>query len=76
MEFRQIQGGDGAWLSPHPADSLGMRIRFNGDPAYRANIYETCVPALEKVLEPFQERAHWGKLAPRTFAHSRVEELH
>jgi xylitol oxidase len=76
MEFRQIQGGDGAWLSPHPVDSLGIHISFNGDPTYRANIYETCVPALEKVLEPFQARAHWGKLAPLTFVHSRVEELY
>jgi hypothetical protein len=53
MEFCQIQGGDGAWLSPHPVDSFGIHISFNGDPVYRANIYETYVPTLERVLEPF-----------------------
>jgi hypothetical protein len=45
-------------------------------PAYKVSIYETYVPALEKVLEPFQAQANWGKLAPRTFVHSRVEELY
>jgi hypothetical protein len=77
MEFHQIQGGDGAWLSPHPVDSLGIHISFNGDPTYRTNnIYETYVPALEKVLEPIQAWVHWGKLAPWTFVPSRVDELY
>lgn len=74
MEFRQIKGGDGAWLSPHPVDSLGIHISFNGNPVYRAEIQEKYVPSLEAGLEPFLARAHWGKLAPQTF--SRVEELY
>jgi xylitol oxidase len=74
MEFRQIKGGDGAWLSPHPVDSLGIHVSFNGNPTYRADILETYVPCLEAVLEPFSVRAHWGKLAPMSF--SRVEEVY
>jgi xylitol oxidase len=76
MEFRQVKGGDGAWLSPHSVDSLGLHTSFNGDPAYRANIYEIYVPALERALEPFGVRAHWGKLAPRSFAATRINELY
>jgi xylitol oxidase len=76
MEFRQVKGGDGAWLSPHSVDSLGLHTSFNGDPAYRADIYEKYVPALEKALEPFGVRAHWGKLAPRSFAPGRINELY
>lgn len=76
IEFRQVKGGDGAWLSPHSVDSLGIHISFNGDPAYRADIYEKHVPDLERALESFHVRAHWGKLAPRTFAPVRMNEIY
>lgn len=76
MEFREVKGGDGGWLSPQPVDSLGIHISFNGDPAYRTDIYNTHVPALEEALEPFGARAHWGKLAPQTFQPARLEKLY
>ena len=76
MEFRQIKGGDGAWLSPHPVDSLGIHISFNGDPTYRKDIYEIHVPELERALERFGCRAHWAKLAPRTFEAATIEKLY
>mmetsp|Transcript_116802 Transcript_116802/g.342001 ORF Transcript_116802/g.342001 Transcript_116802/m.342001 type:complete len:493 (+) Transcript_116802:43-1521(+) len=74
MEFRQVKA-DGGWLSPHPVDSLGIHVSFNGDPAWLADVLRA-LPTLERALEPFGARAHWGKLAPRTTAPSRVEELY
>lgn len=76
MEFRQVKGCDGGWLSPHPTDSLGIHISFNGDPICRRDIYETYVPALEEVLRPFNARAHWGKVAKETTAPARLEALY
>lgn len=74
MEFRQVKG-DGAWLSPQHIDSLGIHISFNSDPGRRAEV-EACLHLLEAALEPFDARAHWGKLAPLTTAPARLEELY
>mmetsp|Transcript_174 Transcript_174/g.209 ORF Transcript_174/g.209 Transcript_174/m.209 type:complete len:99 (+) Transcript_174:64-360(+) len=71
MEFRQIRG-DGAWMSPHPIDSLGIHISFNGDPKWFPEV-TNAVSLLEKALQPFNARAHWGKLAPLTFAPSSTQ---
>ena len=75
MEFRQIKGADGAWLSPTPTDSLGIHISFNGEPAVRGQVLGG-LARLEQALEPFGARAHWGKLAPLTTASARTEELY
>ena len=78
MEFRQVKGGDGAWLSPHNAgDSLGIHISFNGDPALRSTIQDDYLPVIEQALVPFGAKPHWGKLAtPDTYNHSRIRELY
>lgn len=70
MEFRQVKGGDGGWLSPHPIDSLGIHVSFNGDPKHYSTIVQDKVPALERALQPFGVRAHWGKL----LAHGLVDK--
>jgi xylitol oxidase len=67
FELRQVRGGGGrdGWLSPQAADSLGIHVSFNGDPARRAAV-EAAVAKLDRALEPFGARVHWGKLlAPR-----------
>jgi xylitol oxidase len=76
MEFRQVKGGDGGWLSPHAVDSLGIHVSFNGSPDLRSKVSEDLLPALEKALQPFKTRAHWGKLASRTFVHKSLVELY
>ena len=74
MEFRQVKG-DGAWLTPQHVDSLGIHVSFNGDPAWRREVFDA-LPALERALAPFGARAHWGKLAPVTASAPRLEELY
>ena len=74
MEFRQVKG-DGAWLSPQPVDSLGIHVSFNGDPAVRSDVM-AALPVLERALEPFGARAHWGKLGARSVAPARLAELY
>lgn len=74
MEFRQVKG-DGAWLSPQQVDSLGIHVSFNGDPAWRPEVLRA-LPDLERALQPFDARFHWGKLAPVTSAPERVAELY
>uniref|UniRef100_A0A7S0AWW3 FAD-binding PCMH-type domain-containing protein n=1 Tax=Pyrodinium bahamense TaxID=73915 RepID=A0A7S0AWW3_9DINO len=75
VEFRQIKG-DGAWLSPHPVDSLGLHISFDGRPECWPDVLRA-VPLLERALRHFGARAHWGKLAPETFAApGHVEQLY
>ena len=54
--------GDGAWLSPHPVDSLGIHTSFNADPALLREATDA-VAAIEAALRPFGVRAHWGKLS-------------
>lgn len=75
MEFRQVKGGDGALLSPHVVDSLGIHVSFNGDNSRFPEVMEK-LATLERALEPFDARAHWGKLAPLSFAPERLEELY
>ena len=75
MEFRQVKGGDGAWLSPHPVDSLGIHFSFNRN-ADRKKVREEMVPAVEKALKPFGPRAHWGKLGKFTYDSDHIEELY
>jgi xylitol oxidase len=74
IEIRQVKG-DGAWLSPHPVDSLGIHVSFNGLPSWWPEVHRA-LPALERALQPFSARAHWGKLAPATFEPERLEELY
>ena len=83
MEFRQVKGGDGAWLSPHHiagADTcafLGIHISFNGDPELRPTIQDDFLPVLEQALQPFGARPHWGKLAtPDLYCYSRLQQLY
>jgi hypothetical protein len=59
MEFRQVKDGDGAWLTPHPSDSLGIRFSFNQN-ASRKKVQDEMILAVEKALKPFAPRAHWG----------------
>ena len=54
--------GDGAWLSPHPVDSIGIHTSFNADPALLEEAKDA-VAAIEAALRPFGVRAHWGKLS-------------
>ena len=61
FEFRCVKG-DGAWISPHPVDSLGVHTSFNADPALLAEAKDA-VAAIETALRPFGVRAHWGKLS-------------
>lgn len=78
MEFRQVKGGDGAWLSPHDAgDCLGIHFSFNGDPALRGTIQGEYLPIIEAALKPFGAKPHWGKLAtPDTYKLSRMQRLY
>ena len=85
MEFRQVKAGDGAWLSPHHEDMnepdtdafLGVHISFNGDPALRTTIQNECLPVIEKALQPFGARPHWGKLATSDlYCFSRIQKLY
>ena len=61
FEFRCVKG-DGAWLSPHPVDSLGVHTSFNADPALLEEAKDA-VAAIEAALQKFGVRAHWGKLS-------------
>ena len=61
FEFRCVKG-DGAWISPHPVDSLGVHTSFNADPALLEEATDA-VAAIETALRPFGVRAHWGKLS-------------
>ena len=61
FEFRCVKG-DGSWISPHPADSLGVHTSFNADPALLEEATDA-VAAIEAALRPFGVRAHWGKLS-------------
>jgi xylitol oxidase len=76
MEFRQVKGGDGAWLSPHPVDSLGIHFSFKNRCADRKMVQEEMVPAVEKALEPFGLRAHWGKLGKISYEPDRLEDVY
>ena len=78
MEFRQVKGGDGAWLSPHHAgDCLGIHISFNGDPTLRGIIQDDYLPVIEEALKPFDAKPHWGKLAtPYTYRLSQIQKLY
>lgn len=74
VEFRQVRG-DGSWLSPQPHDSLGIHISFNGDPARRQEALQA-IAEIEKTLEPFGARAHWGKLATISCTPLKIAELY
>lgn len=74
MEFRQIKG-DSAWLSPQPVDSLGIHISFSSQPERYAEVQKV-LPRLETALRQFGARAHWGKLAPLTFAPGSTRQLY
>ena len=49
FEFRCVKG-DGSWISPHPADSLGVHMSFNADPALLGG--KDAVAAIEAALRP------------------------
>lgn len=74
MEFRQVKGDPGGWLSPTRSDSLSIHVSFNGDPSRRAEVLGK-LPLLEEALEPFGVMAHWGKLSRRTTEPVRLETL-
>ena len=77
MEFRQVKGGDGAWLSPHSVDSLGIHISFNGEPSLRTKIQEEYIPVIEQALKPFHPKPHWGKLASHdTYQYTHMKTLY
>ena len=77
MEFRQVKGNDGGWLSPHDVDSLGIHISFNGDPSLRPRIIDECVPKLEVALKPYGPvKAHWGKLGANSFQPKYIERVY
>jgi xylitol oxidase len=74
LEFRQVKGGDDAYLSPHPVNSLGIHFSFNRN-ANPEKVQEEMIPAVEMALEPFSPRAHWGKLGTKTYDPDYIEEL-
>ena len=60
-------------------DSLGVHFSFNGDSAVRTEVLELlklAISTVERALEPFGARAHWGKLANLTVAPEKVKELY
>ncbi|HET8976633.1 MAG TPA: D-arabinono-1,4-lactone oxidase [Solirubrobacteraceae bacterium] len=57
-ELRTI-AADSLWLSPqHERDSVGLHFTWRRLPAE----VETVVAAIERALEPFAPRPHWGKM--------------
>merc|ERR1712039_1090850 len=75
-EVRSV-AADGLLLSPHAEDRVGaegsVALHFTWR-KQEAEVMSTVLPVLEKALEPFQARPHWGKL----FAMSRekLEQLY
>ena len=74
VELRAVKG-DAGWLSPQPVDCLAIHLSLNGLPS-RQHELESHLLELEEALAPFNARAHWGKLAPRTLRAERVAELY
>ena len=56
-------------------DCLAIHLSLNGLPS-RQHELESHLLELEEALAPFNARAHWGKLAPRTLRAERVAELY
>jgi xylitol oxidase len=69
-ELRCIAADD-AWMSPS-GDTSVTAIHFTWRPDWPA--VRQLLPRIEKALEPFRARPHWGKLF--TMPHSRLGQLY
>jgi len=74
-ELRCIRGDDD-WISTSGArDTLSIHISFSGHPDLLAEV-ERELPHLEKALEPFAARPHWGKLHSTNFYAPKLKSLY
>merc|ERR1711971_439143 len=74
-ELRCIRG-DNDWISTSGSrDTLSIHISFSGHPALLPET-ERELPKLEKALEPFEARFHWGKLHTASFYAPKLDALY
>jgi xylitol oxidase len=70
-EIRTIAADD-LWLSPeHGRDTVGIHFTWKRD----QDAVERALIAVERALEPFAPRPHWGKLFPSAPRYERLPDF-